>query len=155
MDRISRNRREQMVLRLLVRLTRRMSDEIVSRMKNEGFSDFSPSWVRLLGNLDVEGTRLGALARRMGVTRQAASQLGAEIERRGYLERLPDPEDGRGSILRFSPTGRAALACALRTMDAIEGEYAEVLGLDAYASMKGALARLVEEVDAGGRLGLE
>jgi DNA-binding MarR family transcriptional regulator len=124
-------------------------------MQERGFPDFSPAWVRLLGNLDVEGARLGPLARRMGVTRQAASQLGAEIERGGYLERVPDPEDRRGAILRFAPRGREALALAIETMIAIEGEYAALVGAEDYAAMKATLARIVAAVDPEGALGLD
>jgi DNA-binding MarR family transcriptional regulator len=34
----------------------------------------------------------------------------AALERAGYLERRPDPRDGRASLLRLSEAGAAALA---------------------------------------------
>lgn len=155
MDRDLRVYRETMLLRSLVRLTRRMSDEVIDRMRTRGFPDYQPSYPRLLGNLDTGGTRIGALARRMGVTRQGASQLAAEIEAKGYLERLPDPTDRRGAIVRFTSRGREALELALVVMTEIEAEYADVLGLERYRSMKQSLAVLVEAVDEGGALGLD
>ena len=53
---------------------------------------------------------VGALARRMGVSQQAASKAAAELERLGYLERSADPADGaRAPARRSSPRGEAAV----------------------------------------------
>ena len=90
-----RTKRENLLLRLLVRLTRQMTVETVTRMQKRGVHGMQPGYVRLLGNLDTEGTRIGGLSRKMGTTRQAVTQLATEIEKAGFVERLPDPDDGR------------------------------------------------------------
>ena len=53
---------------------------------------------------------VGELARRMGVSQQAASKAAAELERLGYLERSPDPADARVRRLALSARGREAVA---------------------------------------------
>lgn len=154
MNHPSREKRETMILRSLFRLSRRMGDQIVERMEPAGFT-MSQAWIRMLGNVDVDGTRLGPLARRLGVTRQGASQLGKELEDAGYLERIPDPADRRGAILRFAPRGRAALTLAVEVMTQIEQEYAAIVGEDDYVAMKRTLGRLAAQIDPEGGLGLD
>ena len=43
---------------------------------------------------------IGALAERLEVTQQAASKSVADLERRGYVERTPDPDDARARLRR-------------------------------------------------------
>ncbi|MBI2719702.1 MAG: MarR family transcriptional regulator [Rhizobiales bacterium] len=149
-----RAKREQMLLRLLVRLFRRMSDETVLRMRKRGIAGMMPAYPRLLGNLDTGGTRIGALARKMGTTRQAVAQLAAEIERAGFVERVPDPEDGRGVIVRFTKKGRAGLACAIEVMIEIEAEYATIIDAKGLSELKRLMAAILDVTDQEGRFGL-
>src|SRR5262249_33851554 len=111
-----RAKREQMLLRLLLRLFHAMNNETIRRVIKRGQREMQPSYPRLLGNLDTEGTRLSALTRRMGSTRQAVSKLLLEIEARGFVERCPDPDDKRGVIVRFTAKGRKGLADAVASM---------------------------------------
>ena len=150
--------RERMLLRLLIRATHTMNAELGKRIRARGFSDFQPSFTALLGHLDTEGTRISALARRMGTSRQAVSQLLQQIEARGYVERIPDPHDKRAVIARHTHSGRRLLKAAIETMIAIESEYESALGRDGLPRLKDLLKRLldqVDQVDPVGELGLE
>lgn len=149
-----RGRRERMLLRLLFRMFRAMNDETVRRTLARGHAGLQPAYIRLLGNVDVDGTRVNGLAQRMGVTRQAASQLIDDVERMGCLERCPDPDDRRAVIVRFTPKGRRMLADGMEVMLEIEAEYAAVIGKAELRRLKDTLAALAEAVDAGGTLGL-
>src|SRR5262245_48303138 len=117
-----------MYLRMLARMYRAMNEEVISRMNQRGHTAMNPAYTRLLGNLDTDGTRMSALTRRMGTSRQATSQLLQEIENAGYVERVPDPDDKRGVIVRFTARGRKGLATAIENMQAIESEYSAILG---------------------------
>lgn len=150
-----RARRENILLRQLVRITRLMMDDTVARMQARGFSGMMPAYPRLLGNLDTEGTRIGALARKMGTTRQAAAQLAVDIEKAGFVARHPDPDDGRGVIVRFTPEGRAALANAVEVMDEIEAEYAGIIGWDRLAATKASLREILAQLDMAGKFGID
>jgi hypothetical protein len=57
-------------------------------------------------NLDPGGTRLTELAARAGITRQPMTKLVSVLKQQGYLERRPDPSDGRARIVRPTLTGR-------------------------------------------------
>ena len=88
------------------------------RVRAGGYPDFQASFTPLLAYVDTEGTRIGHLAERLGVTRQAASQRVREIERLGYLERIADPTDARAVIVRHTPGGRRMLVLAIGIMQA-------------------------------------
>ncbi len=150
-----RARREQVLLRLLLRITRAMTSETVGRMRAAGHPEMQLSFPWLLGNLDTEGTRIGALARKMGTSRQAVSQLSTEIEKAGLVERIPDPRDRRGVIIRFTPKGRATLAHAVEIMTAIEADYAAILGGERLGGLKTALKDILDATDRPSEFGLE
>lgn len=50
-----------------------------------------------------EGLRLTDLAERMKVSKASASAMASKLEARGYVERVPDPEDKRASLIRPTP----------------------------------------------------
>src|SRR5215218_6218530 len=67
----------------------------------------------LLVPLERDGDqRCSALAHRAGVDVSVASRQLAVLERQGHVERRPDPQDGRASLLRLTPQGASALAAA-------------------------------------------
>lgn len=154
-DEDERARRETMLLRLLSRATRTMTKSLAERLAARGHAELRESFIGLLGHLDTQGTRLGALARRMAVSRQATSQLLTQIEAKGFVTRSNDPGDQRGVVIKHSPRGRKLLADAIDVMTELEREYAEALGERDYARLKLLLAELVKAIDRGGELGLE
>lgn len=145
--------RDATLYRLLFRAARAETTETVARIQRRGHPHVTLAYTSLLANLDTEGTTISALARRAGVTRQAASQRLAEIERHGYVTRAPDPSDGRAVIVRQTAKGRRLLRDALRVVADLEDEYARSLGAARLAALKEGLAAFVERVDPGGALG--
>jgi DNA-binding MarR family transcriptional regulator len=72
----------------------------------------------LLVPLERDGDqRCSTLAARAGVDISVASRQLAALERSGYVERRPDPLDGRASLLSLTAAGAGALAAtrALRS----------------------------------------
>lgn len=147
-----RARRETMLLRLLFRATHAMNAELVKRLREKGHGDFQPSFTALLAHVDTEGIPVGEVARRMGVTRQAVSQLATAVERAGWLRRDAHPTDGRSVMLRHTPAGRAILMAALEAMEAIESDYAAQLGDETLDELKQDLERLLGAIDPQGAL---
>lgn len=148
-----RARRENVLLRLLIRIAQIEMSELSSRLQAMGYPDVQTSYIRLLGNVDTEGTRVVAIAQRLGTTRQAVSQLVAAIEAAGYLERTPDPDDRRGVLVRHTTSGRRLLADALDAMADIEGGYEAVVGAPRMRTVKRALREIAEAADPTSALG--
>jgi DNA-binding MarR family transcriptional regulator len=67
-------------------------------------------WTLLLP-LERDGEqRCSVLAARAGVDVSVVSRQVATLERQGYVDRRPDPHDGRASLIGLSEAGAAALA---------------------------------------------
>ena len=145
--------RDQTLYRLLLRASRAEKTATLRRINEMGYPDVRLGDTNLLANLDTEGTTISALARRAGVTRQAASQQIAALERAGYIERRSSPVDGRAAVIHQTARGRALLSDALDIVEELEAEYAAHLGPARFATLKQLLAILLERVDPAGALG--
>jgi len=69
------------------------------------------SWYDVLLELNAapdRQLRMQDLAARVVLSRTRVSRLVSELERVGYIERVPDPDDGRATLARLTPEGRAA-----------------------------------------------
>jgi DNA-binding MarR family transcriptional regulator len=120
--------------------------DMFSRMAAQGFQDVREGHGCVFGFIDLEdGSRLTDLAERSGLTKQAVGEAVAELERKGYLERVPDPEDGRAKIIKLTPRGVDAALTGRRLFAEIENEWAERYGEDRVT----ALRECVEEIAAG------
>jgi DNA-binding MarR family transcriptional regulator len=80
-------------------------------------------------------------------------ELVAELERRRYVERVPDPSDGRARLVRLTDEGRDVVRTALGVIMDIEAKWRERwrrAGLE--ADLRGPLeAALREEVESNAR----
>lgn len=94
---------EEAVLRLTMALGRRL------RTRIDGDS-VDPSHISILYNLKCHGAmRLGDLAETMRLDASTVSRHVQQLGEHGFLDRVPDPEDGRARIIKISEAGRAAL----------------------------------------------
>ncbi|MEV7398761.1 helix-turn-helix domain-containing protein [Aeromicrobium sp. NPDC092404] len=69
------------------------------------------SWYDVLLELNAapeRQLRMQDLAARVVLSRTRVSRLVSELERVGYIERVPDPDDGRATLARITVDGRAA-----------------------------------------------
>jgi DNA-binding MarR family transcriptional regulator len=105
-----------------------MADEIQRRLAADGFGDLRFSDGFVFQHL-VEGpATIGVLAERLEVTQQAASKSVADLERRGYVARAPDPADARARLVALTERGRGAIEGARRHRAALGAELGEKLG---------------------------
>jgi DNA-binding MarR family transcriptional regulator len=145
--------RDQTLYRLLMRASRAERTSTLQRVQQLGHVDISLTDTNLLANLDTDGTIISALARRAGVTRQAASQQVITLERAGYVVRRASGTDGRMTLVHQTAKARALLDDALDVVAELEKGYAEYLGSAEIAMLKELLSSLVARIDPGGRLG--
>jgi DNA-binding MarR family transcriptional regulator len=148
-----RRYRNSKLYRPLARTLRVYNKQLVQDLHARGFDDFSPAYPQILSNLDTEGTRIGVLAARAGLTRQAAGQLVAEIERSGYVQRRPAPDDARATVVRFTPRGRRMLDTVFGLVEGIEEGFAAIIGRAEFERLKQNLARIADHVDPEGAFG--
>lgn len=110
--------------------------------ETRGYEGLRPSFGPLLSLVALEPRSLGHLAEQLAISPQATSQLVNTAERAGYLERRPDPQDGRARKIALTALGGRLVADAIRILHAVEADYRASVGLDDYASLVDALGRL-------------
>ncbi|PPE69207.1 MarR family transcriptional regulator [Caldimonas thermodepolymerans] len=76
---------------------------VVSRLGAE--HDLSLSMVRLLGILADRRPRMTELADYLGLEKQTLSGLVARAEKKGWVARAPNPDDGRATDVFLTPEG--------------------------------------------------
>lgn len=148
-----RRYRNTRLYRSIGRILRVYNRRLVDGLRSRGFEDFAPSFPALLSNLDVAGTRIGVLAARAGVTRQAAGQRLREIRRCGYVEFRSSGADGRATTVLFTAKGQRLLSAALALVDQIDDEFARIAGGQPFGAACDALLRIADRIDPGGRVG--
>ena len=95
------------------------------------------------------GTRLTALAESAGMSKQAMGQLVDDLERLGYVERVPDPADGRAKIVRLTRRGTLFMDDAADVVSGIWHGYASLLGKRELARLQDRLDHLLDRARAG------
>jgi len=131
-------------LQLLFKAARLLDEralELVSQRK--GQPRLRRSHTSLLPHIDLEGTRITDLAERLGVTKQAASQLVDDLEAVGVLAREPDPDDARARRVVFTRLGREGLLEGLALLRDMEGELARSIGDESMAGLRHALVAIL------------
>ena len=104
---------------------RLMIDELIERLEADGHAGVHPSHHALYENIDPDGTRLTELAARADMTHQSMGELVTGLERGGWVERIPDPTDGRARLVRLTPAGRHLVIRGLHHIAQIEAEWQE------------------------------
>lgn len=141
-------RKRQSVLQLLFKAARLYDERAIARApKPEAAPVLGRAHTSLLPYIDLEGTRLVELARRVGVSKQAIGQLVDDLEAAGTCERVPDPNDRRAKLVRFSARGKQQLLDGLALLRDMERELEAALGARALRSLRSTLARLIELVE--------
>jgi DNA-binding MarR family transcriptional regulator len=149
--RVYRNTR---LYRSLTRTLRVYNRRVTEGLHARGFTDFSPAFPALLSNLDIDGTRIGVLARRAGVTRQAAGQLLRAIEACGYVETRASPHDARATVVRFTARGKRLFANIIELVNEVEADFAARLGKGDFDRLRQHLLTIADGIDPEGALGV-
>ena len=126
---------------------RSAGNRIFEALQRAGFEDLTIAQSRLMMGLDPEGTRLSVLADRAQIAKQTATALVDRLERAGYVERVPDPSDGRARLVRMTARAEAVVPLARAEEDRIEAEWREHLGPRRMQQLREALTALREITD--------
>ncbi|MDP8929804.1 MAG: MarR family transcriptional regulator [Actinomycetota bacterium] len=112
-------------------------------MADAGFDDVRRAHNSVFVNLPREGRRLTDLADVADISKQAMGELVDDLVDKGYLERIPDPTDGRAKLIMWAERGERAHHATLDAFAKIEQELADSFGRDRFDDLHRGLLDLV------------
>jgi len=130
---------------LLLKCARLLDEAAIARVnrRSEMPVVLRPAHTKLFPHIDFAGTRISTVAERLGVTKQAVSQLCVELAELGVVALDPDPDDGRAKRVRFTRKGMEAIHHGLGVLSGIERELAAAVGEARMAALQRTLQALV------------
>lgn len=115
---------------------------MIERLHAHGFADIDPAHLIVLRYPGPQGERPSDLAVQLGMSKQALNYQLGQLERRGYLERRPDPDDQRSRRIVLTRRGVAAAHVIRDAVAELETLWAGELGEKRYAQLRGLLVDL-------------
>jgi DNA-binding MarR family transcriptional regulator len=86
--------------------------EVHRRLDAAGFADIRPAHGKVFETIGQDGNRITDMAERAQITKGSMVELVDHLQRGGYVQRVPDPADGRAKIVRLTPRGWDAVRVA-------------------------------------------
>src|SRR5919108_5547474 len=121
---------------LLVQMMRLFRKELFARLSDQAaLAGIRPSHLHVFANIGGDGKRLTELADAASMSLSSMQELVDDLERRGIVERQPDPSDRRAKLIVLTERGLAALAPAGSIIEQLEGEYADRIGDERFEAM--------------------
>ncbi len=125
-----------------------LADELQRRLAADGYDDARFADGVLFQHLVDEPRTIGVLAERLGVTQQAASKSVADLERRGYVRRVPVPDDARARQVELTERGQHVIDTARRHRAQLAAELSASLGTRRVESARKLLLDVISHLDA-------
>jgi DNA-binding MarR family transcriptional regulator len=120
---------------------------VVDGLADAGFDDLTPAHTSVFQHIEAGGTRLVDLAARAQMTKQSMGYLVDQLERRGYVERRPDPTDRRAALVVLTDRGWAEVRAALEVIAGIEARWGRALGRERMEQLRELLIDLNRALD--------
>src|SRR3954453_24188182 len=114
-------------------------DELHERFAEGGYGDIKPVHGAVFRHLPPAGVRLSDLALKSGMTAQSMGDHVGELERLGYLIRVPDPQDRRARLIKPTARGISAMMFAREALRAIEASWADAVGEQQVSDLRATL----------------
>ncbi|MFF7052264.1 MarR family winged helix-turn-helix transcriptional regulator [Streptomyces griseorubiginosus] len=126
---------------------RALENRIFAALAEAGFDDFTPAQARVMQRIGPNGTRLTELAEQAQITKQTAGFLVDQLEKAGYVVRVPDPTDKRARLVCLAEKAASARRIAASKVAEVEKEWEAHLGSRRMKQLREALTLLREITD--------
>lgn len=124
---------------------RLMEEELFACLRDAGYTELRPAHACVFSGITTAGERLTVLAERADMTKQAVGEVVSELEGIGYVERVPDPSDGRAKIIRLTERGHDSWQLGFSILAEIQSRWESRYGTDRVRGMEALLAELVAD----------
>jgi DNA-binding MarR family transcriptional regulator len=117
---------------------------MLERLHERGFDDLDAAHLNVFQYPGPQGARPTELAARLRITKQALNYLLGELERLGYVERKPDPDDSRSKRLALTRRGISVVRVIREAVADLEVAWAQQLGQRRFSQLRKLLLELNE-----------
>ena len=117
-------------------------EEFRGELERGEFSDIRPTHGCVFRYMNERGLRLTEIAERGNMTKQSAGEVVDDLAARGYIERVPDPDDRRAKLVRLTERGEAAQAYGFHLLAEIEKRWGERYGAERIAGLRAMLEEI-------------
>ena len=115
---------------------------MLERLHERGFTDLDAAHLNVFLYPGPQGARPSELAARLRISKQALNYLLGELERLGYLERQPDPDDMRSKRIVLTPRAESAVPVLREAVAEVEADWAQELGPERFTQLRDLLIEL-------------
>ena len=136
---------------VLFKTARLFNEAALARVQAAGGPPVRLAHTQLLPHLGATGVRATALARRVGISKQAVGALLDDMVGWGLVERVADPADGRAQLVRLTPAGLDATKLGLGVLLGLANELADEVEADTLARLHADLSVLLAALEARSR----
>jgi len=117
---------------------------MLERLHERGYDDLDAAHLSVFQYPGPQGARPTELAARLRISKQALNYLLGELERLGYLERRPDPDDLRSKRVALTRRGTSVVRVIREAVREMETAWADRLGPERFAQLRTFLLELNE-----------
>ena len=119
-----------------------VQQHMLERLRERGFDDFDRAYFTVFRYPGPHGARPTDVAAQVGISKQALNYLLRELERLGYLEREPHPDDLRSKRIVLTERGIAAVAVIRDAVEEMEAAWEQRLGPERFALLRNLLLEI-------------
>lgn len=113
---------------LLFIANRALEQRAFDAVVDAGFTDITLAQARVAARISLQGSRVTELAEQARVTKQSAAFLVEQLEAAGYVQRDPDPTDGRARLVRLTPRAQRVAQVADAEVERVLTEWSDHVG---------------------------
>ncbi|MDP9082291.1 MAG: MarR family transcriptional regulator [Pseudomonadota bacterium] len=115
-------------------------EALQEQLSARGWTRLTRAQSLVLLNIAIGIQRASEIAKNIGVSRQAMSQMLAEMQTRELIAIEADPTDRRAQLVVFSGTSAAIRDDAVQILSALEAELSKRIGTRKFLGLREALA---------------
>jgi DNA-binding MarR family transcriptional regulator len=123
-----------------------MESAVLAALRDHGH-DMPLNQARVFQRIAPAGSRLADLAAASQVSKQTVGSIVDQLERAGYVQRVPDPTDARARLVTLTAKGHELVEISIPVVRDIEKAWEAHLGASRTRELRRSLAALREITD--------
>lgn len=123
-----------------------MESAVMEALRAHGH-DLPLSQARVFQRIAVSGSRLADLAQAAQLPKQTVGSIVDQLERAGYVRRVPDPDDARARRVTITSRGRQLVEISIPVVREVEATWRAHLGATRTRQLQESLTELRQITD--------